>query len=299
MSMSKFFIFAGIALLLASCSNDNDANVNNIDELVPVTVHVDGFSVAQGDFPTTRGTAIADYANVKAITLAFYASDGTQAYKHTQFQATASTYTTFGEFTTTLPVGNYTLVVIGYGQGESNEAITLTSPTSARFGTTVRETFVKTLPVTVTNSSPLEVSATLDRVISKLSLVSTDGRTADVNTIRVTFGGGSRSFNPTTGLATDNSGFANAVVTSTAVGNTTNIGSAIFLATDEQTMDITIETLDADGAVLFTKTVSNVPLKRNRVTTLTGAMYSVTGTANAGSFQLNTDWIAPEDDIAF
>lgn len=297
--MNKSIIFAGIALLLASCSNDNDANVNNIDELVPVTVHVDGFSVAQGDFPTTRGTAIADYANVKAITLAFYASDGSQAYKHTQFKADASTFTTFGEFSTSLTAGNYTLVVLGYGQGNTNEEITLTSPTSAGFTGIARETFTYTQTVTVNNSTPLNLSATLNRIISKLSVKSTDGRTADVQTIRISMSGGSISFNPTTGLATDNNGFANAVVTSTAVGNTTNIVSAIFLATDEQTMDITIETLDADGAVLFTKTVSNVPLKRNRVTTLTGAMYSVTGTANAGSFQLNTDWIAPEDDIAF
>ena len=86
---------------------------------------------------------------------------------------------------------------------------------------------------------------------------------------------------------------------SVTAGNTTNVGNALFLTTDEQTMDITIETLDADDNVIYTATVPSVTLKRNRVTTLTGAMYSVTGTANAASFQLNTDWITPEDDIAF
>ena len=297
--MKKYLFMAIIALLAVSCSNNNETDVNNSDEQVPVTVRVDGFVVSQGDFPTTRATAVGDYAGVKAITLAFYKSDGTQAYKHTQFKADASTFTTYGEFSTSLTAGNYTLVVLGYGQGTTNEEITLTSPTSAGFTGTVRETFAYTEPVVVNTSTPLNLSATLDRIISKVSVKSTDGRSADVKTIRVSMSGGSKSFNPTSGLATDNNGFANSVVTSTAVGNTTNIGSALFLITDEQNVDVTIETLDNDDNVLFSKTVNNVPLKRNRVTTLTGAMYSVTGTANAGSFQLNTDWITPEDDIAF
>ena len=78
-------------------------------------------------------------------------------------------------------------------------------------------------------------------------------------------------------------------MTNKAVGSTTDIGTALFLATDDQTMNITIETLDASNNVLFSKTVSNVPLKRNRVTTLTGAMYSAS--ASATSFQVNTDWL--------
>lgn len=286
-----------VALFAASCSQNNETEV--INEPVPVTVHVDGFSVSQGDFPSTRATAVGDYAGVKSLTLAFYASDGTQAYKHTQFKTDASTFTTFGEFSTSLTAGNYTLVVLGYGQGTTNEEITLTSPTSAGFTDTVRETFAYTEPVVVNTSTPLNLSATLDRIVSKISVKSTDGRSADVKTIRVSMSGGSKSFNPTTGLATDNNGLVNSVVTSTTVGNPTNIGSALFLITDEQTVNVTIETLDNDDNVLFSKTVNNVPLERNRVTTLTGAMYSVTGTANAGSFQLNTDWITPEDDIAF
>lgn len=48
-------ILAGIALLFAACSNnENDINVNNSNEPVPVKVHVSGFSVAQEDFPATR-----------------------------------------------------------------------------------------------------------------------------------------------------------------------------------------------------------------------------------------------------
>ena len=63
----------------------------------------------------------------------------------------------------------------------------------------------------------------------------------------------------------------------------------LFLATDEQNINVTIETLDADGAVLFTKTVNNVPFQRNRVTKLTGAMY--TNEALSGTFKVETAWL--------
>jgi len=53
-------------------------------------------------------------------------------------------------------------------------------------------------------------------------------------------------------------------------------------------MDVTIETLDDDENVMFTKTVSDVPLKRNRQTTLSGAIYS---SATSASIKINSDWL--------
>ena len=52
---------------------------------------------------------------------------------------------------------------------------------------------------------------------------------------------------------------------------------------------MTIETLDAQGNTLLIKTVNNVPFKRNRVTKLTGAMY--TNEALSGTFQVETAWL--------
>ena len=79
-------------------------------------------------------------------------------------------------------------------------------------------------------------------------------------------------------------------------GVTSNSVSYLFLTTDEQNVDLTIETLDSNGAVLFSKTVNNVPFKRNRVTILTGAMY--TNDAVSGTFKLETAWLTKED-VAF
>ena len=53
-------------------------------------------------------------------------------------------------------------------------------------------------------------------------------------------------------------------------------------------MDITIEVLDPDENVLFTKVVPNVPFKRNNVTTVSGPVF--TTASSAFGITLNTSW---------
>ena len=290
-------ILAGLALLFAACSNnENDINFNNSNELVPVKVHVTGFSVAQEEFPATRAAqSVGDYSGVKVVTLAFY-KGATEVYKHEQVRGALEEGETLGEFDCSLPMGSYTMVVIARGQGD-NDGFTLTSPTEAAYtGDHSRETFAYTEAVNITNTSAVDISATLNRIIAKLEVHSSDGRAANVPNVRMTMSAGGKSFNPTSGLATVNTGFANTVPISTAAGVTSNSVSYLFLATDEQNVDVTIETLDSNGAVLFSKTVNNVPFKRNRVTILTGAMY--TNDAVSGTFKLETAWLTKED-VAF
>ena len=133
-------------------------------------------------------------------------------------------------------------------------------------------------------------------MVAQVVVNSTDNKTSDVKHIRTSFSAGGKSFNPTTGLALDNTGFSNTVYGEGETGQTTSAINFLFLASDEQKMDVTIETLDADGAVLFSKTVPNVPLRRNRVTTLTGAMYSPA--AATATFTLSTDWL-PGNNLNF
>ena len=290
--MKKFFLMAVAALLTISCTNNDETVVNAQDEQnakVPVRVHVDGFSVTQEDFPLTRTeTAVGSYADVKAITLAFY-KGSTEVMKTTQIKTSLDPGETFGEFECSLDMGSYTMVVIASGNFDG-DVLNLTSPTSAAYTSDhVRETFAATQEVNVTSNTPLDLTAVLNRVIAKVVIVSTDNRTADVANIRATFSAGGKSFSPTTGLATVNTGFSN-TMQGANIGTKENAISYVFLATDEQTMDVTIETLDAEQNVLFSKTVSDVPLKRNRVTTLTGAMF--TAEAAAGSFTLNSDWLS-------
>ena len=275
--------------MAASCSSDESVNtVENAEYFAPVTVSVDGFSVEQGDIPVTRAaTALKDYEFAKFVTLAFYRSDGSEAYKYTQVRDDTDTYTTFGEFSCNLPIGSYTMVVLC---NDGNNEITLSSPTSATYGENkVMETFATTQAVNITSNNAVNLSATLNRIISVVAVKSTDNRPNDVTQVRITYSGGDKSFNPTTGLADNNGGFECVLGFSKPGGSTTNIGSYLFLATDEQNVDVLVEMLNSNGDVLYSRSAQNVPLKRNRITTLTGTLFNNTGVTS--SFQVNEEWL--------
>ena len=288
---------AAVVLTLSSCTAETE-EVLNVEEQetvwrVPVRVRVKDFSVSMEAIPgsQTRATeSPADYKYIKVLILAFYDSEGTEVCKVTQTKEALGTGETFGDFRCNLPAGTFTMVVIGRDSG-TGDAFTLTSPTEAAFTSEkVRETFAKTQSVTVTNSNALDLEVTLGRIVPELYIESTDTRPEGISKIRTTYGGGGKSFNPTTGLSIGNAGFSLTNTPSSAnVGDVVKVMSYAYLATDEQTMDITLEVLDAEENVLVTKVIPNVPLKRNRRTTLSGPLF--TPSASSVSFVLETDWL--------
>lgn len=301
--MKKHLMMAAIVLLAATgCTNESvETEVANQKETAPVTVRVNDFSITTEEMPSGGGMTRAaenpaDYLGVGAIDLAFY-SGGTEVFKTTQIKSDGTTYSTFGEFECNLPVGSYTMVVIGRGYF-ADDVFTLTSPTAAGYTSErARETFVKTQAVNITSADPVNLSATLNRIVAKLEIISTDTRIDGVSKIRTTYSAGGKSFNPTTGLATSNTGFNLTNTPSAAVGATIDVGSFVFLATDEQTVNITIDVLDANEDVMFTKYVANVPLKRNRQTVLSGPLFTSTAITSS-AFQVETDWL-PNNTVNF
>ena len=295
--MKKIVFAAGLALLFATSCNKETINNEVIntpdtadrDTLVPVHVNVSDFSVLQEDFPETRSNpqTPAEYKGVKAMTLAFYNGD-TEVYKTTQLKDDATKSTTFGQFECALPKGSYTMVVLGYGYYEGDE-LALTSPTQAAYTSErPRETFTATQTVNITTNEAVVVSATLSRIVARLHLASSDGRTDDAANIRITFYAGGKAFNPTTGLATANTGFNNTLSISANVGEKTSSAAYLFLASDEQTMDVTIDILNAAGNSISHRVLTNVPFKRNRSTKVAGSLY---GTPLSSSFLFDTDWL--------
>lgn len=272
---------AFLALVASSCGVKNQ----NPEGLTPVSVHVNDFRITIDNISDTKATDAASYSNLKALTLAFY-EGSTEVFKSTQLQGDAH----FGDFSLNLPLGTYAMVVLGYSCYEG-DVLTLTSPTSAAFTAgRIGETFAYTQEVTVSNTDELELSATLDRIVAKFNVVSDDHRTQGAEKVRMTFSGGSKAFNPTTGLATSDTGFSNTVNISTNVGARSSSVSYLFLSTPEQTMDVTVEVLNSTEEVLYHKVMRNVPFKQNRSTKLTGKLYTVTAPGST-AFQVNEDWL--------
>ena len=271
----KLSFFALAAMLAASCSKT--------ETLVPVNVHVNDFLITIDTFSDTKATSPSNYSDITALTLAFYSGDA-EVCKLTQTKGS----TGYGTFSLALPMGSYTMVALGYYNMESSP-LTLTSPTEASYtGLHALETFACTQAVNITSTSDVNIEATLDRICSQLQVISTDGKSSNASKVKVTLSAGSKSFNPTTGLALDDDGFENTVGISAAVGASSTSKTFLFLSSAEETMDVTIDVLDADGVSISHKVVQDVPFRRNRLTRLTGSVYS----ADAGaSFQLNTEWL--------
>lgn len=59
---------------------------------------------------------------------------------------------------------------------------------------------------------------------------------------------------------------------------------------------MTLAFFDANGTVYSTRTVENVPLQRNKVTALTGPLYT---NASGASFTLSTAWIGDTNRVNF
>ena len=286
--MRRFsFLLLAALIMFVSCKKSEKEAI--------VRLHVNNFEVTQDDISTRDEVPIASVTNIEAVTLAFYTDAGAEQYKVTQLKDDATTYTTFGDFECSLPMGSYTMVVLGYKTKEGSPFV-LTGPTQASFtGNYAYETFVNTQAVNITNTSAVTLTATLNRIVTMLQVVSTDNRPEEAASIRMTVSAGSKSFNPTTGLATDDLGFNNTVAFSGAAGSTSNNGAYFFLATDEETMDVTIDILNASGSSISHKFISDVSFKRNRRSILTGSLYD----AGAGSdFTVETDWL-PDLNIGF
>ena len=289
-AVAGVLIALGIVMLLTACSKESTTDSTGT---AAVKVCFNDFTISTEDYPESKD-AVASYTGVKAMTLAFFDAQGNEIYNTTQLRADNTTYTTFGEFELSLPLGSYTMVALGYG---SEVPITLSSATSAVYtADRVRETFVASQDVNVTSTNPLTLNAELSRVVSKVIVRSTDTRTAGVDSVRVTFAAGGKGVNPQTGLSTTNSGLANSVAISTAVGAASSTISYLFLNSDQQTMTVTVETLRTNGTVYSTRTVENVPLQRNAITLLTGPLYT---NASGASFTLSTSWIGDTTRVNF
>lgn len=293
--MKRYVIMAAIALLAASCSNESEELETETETLVPVTVQVNDFSVSMED-PNTRATDVASYDGIKALTLAFYDTNGTEVYKTTQQKSDNTTYTTFGQFKLNLHKGSYTMVVVGRDYF-ANDVFTLTSPTEAAYtGARARETFTSTQEVEIANTNAVNLNATLDRIVAKVLVESTDIRIAEADSIRTTLSAGGKNFNPSTGLALTNTGYSNTLKGSgTKNDAVAQVGTYVFLQSDEQTMNVTIDVLDKDKNVITHREVNNVPLKRNRTTKLTGSLF---GASLTTAFQVNADWL-PDEEVSF
>ena len=192
----------------------------------------------------------------------------------------------FGTPTVNLAVGSHHLYFIasrGKTPTLNTDAGTIT------FGT-VSDTFYKDLLLDVTASSNGSRSVTLERIVTKFTAVITDAIPEGAATFHITpaqwyYAWDYVSGSPTAATASQ---MITINIPASEIGKTNeSLNIFCFSTSDEWTTDVAIDCKKGDGTILGTATITNVPLKQNRITTFSGPLFSANGLTTVS---LSTDW---------
>ena len=293
--MSNFNQFSALLGLVAlgamtSCSNHEDASDCSRQS---VCVELNQFKFLSNHL--TR----ADAATGTVSQIAFKAFDaaGAEVYATTQ----SAGDTDFGTLNFELAPGTYTFVAVGNrlsSNAPQGAMVSISSVSQATLPESLpTDVFSLTEAVNIEPRTPFTTSMTLPRVMAQFKLVTTDILPANVATLElianpdVAATDAFASFNPADGsLLTERRWTKSANVSASAGHQSISFTLNMLLGSDQEKADITVNAYDATGSLITTLTLQDVPMKRNRITTATGALFNADGSQ---TLSFLTDWSAP------
>ena len=262
------------AAMMVACSSDNDEEPVINDNLVTVTVTFPQFRI--GMEPFTRGTDISELTTH----LDMWLTDGTTTTDYHQTSATEG----FGTITLSLDrTKTYTLHVMAH---KCDDAATLTDGVISFPNDKVKETFW--YATTFSPNTTTTLSPEMSRIVGCLRMEITDAIPATVKKMRFTIADVYDRWSVTDGPAHQ----LDRVATITYNG-TSSIFNVYMIATDaETTHTVTVDALDADDAVILSRSFSDVPIRQNHKTIMTGSFFtnpSLSVSFTAGEWNLYED----------
>lgn len=280
--MKKLKLMAGVAALcLAACTTEEPVESENENDSVNVTFTITPEPWQYTTEPMKTRALDADGKSMTDIWILDYIGTELQQQVHQ-----VSTDADFGSPTISLAVGSHSIYFVasrGAGATLDTDAKTLTF-------TKVLDTFYKALSLNVSATSAGAQSVTLDRIVTKFKVTFADAIPTGASAFYVTpsswyYGFNYTNGNPTTATASQpiTVSIPSSIIGSS--GESLNIFG--FSGIDEWTTDVTIDCMDDDSNVLGTATITDAPLKRNRVTSFAGPLFSSNG---AMTMSLNTNW---------
>ena len=215
----------------------------------------------------TRGTvSIGDYFSRLAVQL--FDQDGNKVFSQSKTQTRDDD--DFGTLNVGLTAGTYTVVAVGHSSPvtptiKSAELVQFT----AQNGVKNSDTFCHYGTVTIDEDGGYH-ELKMNRVTAMVTFEFTD---ADMPTafqqLKIEYTGGSANVNPSTAEGCTKS---NQSELRTAPAAQYAVFTFPYLSADGK-LKVTLTALDADGNVLTTKVLSDVPVTRNRITRCTGVLF--------------------------
>lgn len=281
--------FAALAVVLASCAKDDDD-----PETAPMprlTVHIDADTIrthATVTFsclgfelhPFTRSLE-ADGKSMTDLWVLDYIGTTLAQQIHQ-----VSTDADFGTPTLNLTFGNHHIYFIA---SRGQDATIDTDAHTITFGK-VRDTFYMDYEINVTATSNGSRSVILERIVTKFTAIITDAIPEGAATFNIApaqwyYGWDYVAGTPTTA---NTSQAITINIPASEIGKTDeSLNIFGFSASDEWTTNVTLNCKKADGTILGTAVLADVPLKQNRITSYSGPLFSSNGQTTV---DLTTDW---------
>lgn len=284
----NLFPAAIAALCLMACSNEEPtANLTakvkaDTADMKPVTITFN----CRGDFSLTTESFTrsleADGKQLTDLWILDYVNGALAQDAIHQTSADAD----FGTPSLNLAVGSHHVYFIasrGSGATIDTDAHTITF-------TKVLDTFYYDYAINVTASSNGSRTVTLDRCVTKLTAIITDAIPEGAATFHITpsewhYGIDYFDGSPTAATASQP---ITINIPASEIGVTNEpLNIYGFSDADEWTTDVALDCKKSDGTILGTATISDVPLKQNRITTICGPLFSSNGLTTV---RLSTDW---------
>ena len=291
MIMKKILSTAAVAALcFSACSTDEPtANLTariktDTTEMkhVIITFNCRGFDFSTEPFAETRALE----ADGKAMTdLWVLDYPNGQTAPTIQIHQTSSDED-FGSPTLNLAVGSHHVYFIA---SRGQDATIDTDAHTITFGK-VRDTFYMDYEINVTATSNGSRSVTLERIVTKFTAIITDAIPEGAATFNMTpsqwyYGWDYVAGTPTTATTSQ---AITINIPASEIGKTDESLNVFGFSSDtEWTTDIALDCKTSTGSILGTATISDVPLKVNRITTFSGPLFSANGLTTVS---LSTDW---------
>ena len=276
------FFCLNMVLCLFSCEKPMIPDVSKAEANLVVTV----WQMNIETFPTGKTrTEISDLCS--RLNYAIYDMSGKRVRQVNQQSGDEEYGTAYFK----LPAGKYQVVVVGHS---SNGNPTMTNPAKIQFKNDqgFTDTFLNNDSVTLDDDSRITLNTNPHRIVSLCRFVVSDPIPNDVARMRFQYKGGSGAFDASTGLGSVNSTQTEFFPVEAGRDSTT-FDLYTFLHDQEGTIHLQASAYDANDNVLNEREF-DVPLKRRKVTKLTGPYFTSSGASIVIIIGIDDEWEGEE-----
>ena len=297
----KLFFFVLALTALTACESPvTEADTPAKEPTKQFTFHVKGnFTITQeemsraGDTPLSRAATRLENGNTAGLTDLWvfdYGSDG----KLIQQVHQASTAADFGTVPLTLAYGQHNILFVASKGTTPTLSATVGSASGSLSWAKVLDTFTLAYPLEVTSSSNGNRAPELQRAITGVTVHMKDALPANAKTVDITWHASQQLSLPSLSPVAATEVTQSLTFPSSYIGQTDKEFAVYTLIGDtEQTMTVLLTFRDESNAVISTRTIPNVQVRKNRITTLTGNCFTSSSLNSSWGVSVVDTWLTP------